>query len=96
MHTHKCTYARTHIQACLKPGHHRGRVITLRVRSRCPPVDRIYKRVGLQLNDDSFSGGTLPKKNVHLLSVVVVEIDCDPMARPFVKLCTSAKVLLRL
>ncbi|VDM22426.1 unnamed protein product [Wuchereria bancrofti] len=34
----------------------------------CPPVDRIYKRVGLQLNDDSFSGGTLPKKNVHLLS----------------------------
>ncbi|EFO25627.1 hypothetical protein LOAG_02864 [Loa loa] len=37
-------------------------------------TDRIYKRVGLQLNDDSFSGGTLPKKNVHLLSVVVVEI----------------------
>uniref|UniRef100_A0A8R1XZC5 Uncharacterized protein n=1 Tax=Onchocerca volvulus TaxID=6282 RepID=A0A8R1XZC5_ONCVO len=59
-------------------------------------TDRIYKRVGLQLNDDSFSGGTLPKKNVHLFRGVIVEIDSEPVAGPFVKLCTSAKVLLRL
>lgn len=38
-------------------------------------TDRIYKRVSLQLNDDSFSGGTLPKKSVHLLlSAVFTEI----------------------